>query len=200
MNLKYGKPLAAALLSVGLLSAGSALAAVDTYIVDPSHTFPSFEADHMGGLSLWRGQFEKTKGTVTLDRANKTGTVDIEIDATSLDFGHAKMNEHAKNVDMFDVEAHPTITYKANRIRFEGDKPVEVLGDLTLKGITKPVPLKIETFKCIMHPMKKAEVCGANAVAEFKRTEFDLDYAVDRGFFPEVKVLIAIEAVKQPKP
>ena len=80
-----------------------------------------------------------------------------------------------------------------------GDKPVEVLGDLTLKGITKPVPLKINTFKCIMHPMKKAEVCGADAVAEFKRTDFDLGYAVDRGFFPEVKVLITIEAVKQPK-
>jgi polyisoprenoid-binding protein YceI len=186
--------------ALGMFGAlGSANAAVDSYVIDPSHTFPSFEADHMGGLSLWRGQFEKTKGMVTLDRANKTGTVDIEIDAASLDFGHGKMNEHAKDVDMFDVEAHPTITYKASKMRFEGDKPVEVLGDLTLKGITKPVPLKINTFKCIMHPMKKAEVCGADAVAEFKRTDFDLGYAVDRGFFPEVKVLITIEAVKQPK-
>jgi polyisoprenoid-binding protein YceI len=182
-------------LALGMFGALSAAnAAVDTYIIDPSHTFPSFEADHMGGLSLWRGQFEKTKGMVTLDRAKKTGTVDIEIDAASLDFGHGKMNEHAKDVDMFDVEAHPTITYKASKMRFEGDKPVEVLGDLTLKGITKPVPLKINTF-----PMKKAEVCGADAVAEFKRTDFDLGYAVDRGFFPEVKVLITIEAVKQPK-
>jgi polyisoprenoid-binding protein YceI len=186
--------------ALGMLGAtGTAGAAVDTYIIDPSHTFPSFEADHMGGLSLWRGQFEKTKGMVTLDRVNKTGTVDIEIDAASLDFGHAKMNEHAKNADMFDVEVHPTITYKANKMRFEGDKPVEVLGDLTLKGVTKPVSLKINTFKCIMHPMKKAEVCGADAVAEFKRTDFDLGYAVDKGFFPEVKVLITIEAVKQPK-
>ncbi|VWX34995.1 YceI family protein [Limnobacter sp. 130] len=184
-------------IALGML--GAAHAAVDTYVIDPSHTFPSFEADHMGGLSLWRGQFEKTKGMVTLDRANKTGTVDIEIDAASLDFGHGKMNEHAKDIDMFDVEAHPTITYTASKMRFEGDKPVEVLGNLTLKGITKPVPLKINTFKCIMHPMKKAEVCGADAVAEFKRTDFDLGYGVDRGFFPEVKVLITIEAVKQPK-
>ncbi|HEX4918088.1 MAG TPA: YceI family protein [Limnobacter sp.] len=197
--MKLCKPTAVAAVAAFLVSAPVAQAAVDTYIVDPSHTYPSFEADHLGGLSLWRGQFEKTKGTVTLDRANKTGSVDIEIDATSLDFGHGKMNEEAKGVDMFDVEAHPTITYKADKMRFEGDKPVEVLGNLTLKGITKPVPLKINTFKCIMHPFKKAEVCGANAVAEFKRTEFDLGYAVDRGFFPEVKVLISIEAVKQPK-
>ena len=186
-------------LALGLLNGGVAMAAVDTYVIDPTHTFPSFEADHMGGLSLWRGQFEKTKGTVTLDRANKTGTVDIEIDANSLDFGFGKMNEHAKNPDMFDVEAHPTITYKGTSMQFEGDKPVKVMGDLTLKGITKPVPLTIHTFKCIMHPMKKVEVCGANAEANFKRTDFDLGYAVDKGFFPEVKVLISIEALKQPK-
>jgi polyisoprenoid-binding protein YceI len=185
--------------SIALFVFGTAHAAVDTYVVDSSHTFPSFEADHMGGLSLWRGQFEKTKGFLTLDRVNKTGTVDIEIDANSLDFGHGKMNEHAKNSDMFDVGTYPTITYKASKIRFEGDKPVEVLGNLTLKGITKPVPLKIKMFKCIMHPMKKAEVCGADAEANFKRTDFNLGYGVDRGFFPDVKVLIMIEAVKQPK-
>lgn len=196
---KVSKAVMGSAVALSMLGAGSAIAAVESYTIDPTHTFPSFEADHMGGLSVWRGQFEKTKGTVSLDREKKTGTVDIEIDANSLDFGFGKMNDHAKNSDMFDVEKHPTITYKGTSMRFEGDKPVEVLGNLTLKGITKAVPLKINSFKCMMHPMRKVEVCGADAEAKFKRTDFDLGYAVDKGFFPEVKVLITIEALKQPK-
>lgn len=194
--LKLNRLLAAA--AAGFVVSAPAMA-VDRYMIDPGHTYPSFEADHLGGLSLWRGKFEKTKGFVTLDRANKTGTVDIEIDASSINFGHARMTEKSKGPDMFDVESFPTVTYKGTAMRFEGDKPVEVIGELTLKGITKPVPLKINSFKCMEHPFQKVEVCGADAVAEFKRTDFDLGYAVDRGFFPEVKVLISIEALKQPE-
>ena len=181
-----------------VLAAGVAQAQSVTYMVDPSHTFPAFEADHMGGLSLWRGKILKSSGQVTLDRKAKTGTVDITMDANSIDFGFAKMTEHAKGADMFDVQKYPTITYKGTSMKFDGDKPVSVEGELTLHGVTKPVTLTINTFKCIdPHPFAKTEVCGADAVAQFKRSDFGINYALDKGFKPEVKILISIEAVKQ---
>jgi polyisoprenoid-binding protein YceI len=176
--------------------AGAAFAA-DTYTIDPSHTYPSFEADHMGGLSVWRGKFGKTSGTITLDRAAKTGALDITIDATSLDFGHEKLNSHAKGPDMFDVAKFPTATYKASTIRFNGDKPAEVDGELTLHGVTKPVKLTIRQFKCIQHPMLKREVCGADAAGSFNRSDFGIGYGTQMGFNPEVKLAIQVEAIKQ---
>lgn len=182
---------------VCLLTAGaastSALAA-DTYTIDPSHTYPSFEADHLG-ISVWRGKFTKTTGTVTLDRAAKTGTVDITIDASTVDFGNAKLNEHVKSADVFDVAKFPTATYKGTAIKFDGDKPVAVDGQLTLHGVTKPVQLKINKFTCIEHPMLKREVCGADASATFNRADFGVTYGTPR-FSPEVKLAIQVEAIK----
>ena len=181
-------------LLVALLATVSGLAFADTYTIDPGHTYPSFEADHMG-VSVWRGKFTRTSGTVDLDRAAKVGSLDIAIDAASIDFGHAKMNEHARGADMFNIAKFPTITYKAKSFKFDGDKPIEVDGELTLLGVTKPVPLKINKFTCIMHPMLKREVCGGDASAEFKRTDFGLSYATPR-FAPEVKLQIQVEAIK----
>ncbi len=179
-----------------ILAAASASAFADTYNIDPSHTYPSFEADHMGGVSVWRGKFTKTNGTVTLDRAAKTGALDITIDANSLDFGFAKMNEHAKSKDMFDVTQFPSATYKSKSIKFKGDQPVAIEGELTLHGVTKPVALTINKFKCIQHPMLKREVCGADASASFNRADFGIDYGVAMGFSPEVKLALQVEAIK----
>jgi polyisoprenoid-binding protein YceI len=167
-----------------------------TYKIDSSHTYPSFEADHKG-ISVWRGKFTKTSGTVVLDRAAKTGSMDITIDANSLDFGHEKMNGHAKSKDMFNVEKFPTVTYKGTSMKFDGDKLVGVEGELTLLGVTKPVTLTINKFKCIQDAMSKKEICGADASAEFKRTDFGLNYAINYGFAPEVKLSIQVEAVKE---
>ncbi len=177
-----------------LLAASATSAIAATYNVDPSHTYPSFEADHMG-LSVWRGKFDKTSGTITMDRAARTGALDIVIDAASIDFGMDKMNSHAKSPDMFNVEKFPTVSYKSKSFKFDGDKLVGVEGELTLLGVTKPVSLKVDRFNCIMHPRLKREVCGANAVAEFKRTDFGLNYATP-AFAPEVKLAIQIEAIK----
>ncbi|HYD79638.1 MAG TPA: YceI family protein [Paucimonas sp.] len=175
---------------------GTAPAFAGTYNIEPNHTYPSFEADHMG-ISVWRGKFTKTGGSITLDRAAKNGTVDITIDASTIDFGHAKMNEHAKSPDLFDVQKYPTATYKGKITQFDGDRPVKIDGELTLRGVTKPVTLTINKFKCIQHPMLKREVCGADASGEFKRTDFGLDYGVKNyGFAPEVKLAIQVEAVK----
>ena len=182
-------------LVVAAFAASSAIAyAADTYTIDPGHTYPSFEADHMG-ISVLRGKFNKTSGTVTLDRAAKTGTIDIAIDPSSLDFGHEKLNVHAKGPDMFDVAKFPTVTYKAKSIKFNGDVPASVDGELTLHGVTKPVTLTINKFKCINHPMLKKEVCGADATAEFKRSDFGISYGLPL-LAPEVKLSIEVEALK----
>ncbi len=177
-----------------LIASASAGAFAQTYNIEPNHTYPSFEADHMG-ISILRGKFTKTSGTVVLDRAAKTGSVDIVIDANSLDFGHEKLNAHAKSADMFDVAKFPQATYKSKSITFNGDTPVAVNGELTLHGVTKPVKLTINKFTCIMHPMFKREACGADASAEFSRADFGIGYGVPK-FSPTVKLAIEIEAIK----
>jgi polyisoprenoid-binding protein YceI len=184
------------IVALAALGATSAFAA-DTYTIDPNHTYPSFEADHFGGLSTWRGKFTKTSGTIVVDRAAKTGSMDITIDAATLDFGHEKMNTHAKSAEMFDVEKFPTATFKSNSIKFKGKNPVAVAGELTLHGVTKPVTLAINKFKCIDHPMLKREVCGADASTTFNRSDFGIGYGVQMGFSPVVKLAIQVEAIKQ---
>jgi polyisoprenoid-binding protein YceI len=182
-------------LVVALIAASAASAfAADTYTIEPNHTYPSFEADHMG-ISVLRGKFTKSSGTVVLDRAAKTGSLDITIDANTIDFGHEKLNNHARTADMFDVAKFPTATYKSNSITFKGDVPATVQGELTLHGVTKPVTLTINKFKCIQHPMLKREVCGADASAEFSRADFGISYGLPR-FAPEVKLAIQVEAIK----
>lgn len=180
-------------LFIALLAACSSTALAATYNIEPSHTYPSFEADHKG-ISLWRGKFTKTSGTVELDRAAKTGSVDIIVDTDSVDFGHAKMNEHAKSDDMFNVPKFPNATYKG-KIKFKGDMPSSIDGEFTMLGVTKPLTLKINSFKCIMNPVLKREVCGADASAQFKRSDFGLTYGMPN-FSPEVKLAIQVEAIK----
>jgi len=185
-------------LPVALLAlvTGAAVAAPVTYDVDPNHTYPSFEADHFGGLSVWRGKFDKTSGTVVLDKEKGAGTVDITIDASSIDFGHAKLNEHAKSPEMFDVAKFPTATYKGTLAKFKNGAPTEVEGELTLHGVTKPVKLSIKQFKCMVNPMSKKEVCGADAAATFNRSDFGVSFGDKYGFNQEVKLQIQVEGVR----
>ena len=179
------------------LAASATFAAPVTYEIDPDHTFPSFEADHMGGLSIWRGKFNSTSGTIVLDREAKTGTVDITVDMTSLDFGHDKLNEHARGPDMFDVAKYPTATYKGKFTKFNGDTPVEVQGELTMHGVTRPVTLTINQFLCKKHPMRQREVCGADASGTIDRSEFGVSYGQQYGFKQDVKLLIQVEALRK---
>ncbi|WP_347880243.1 YceI family protein [Burkholderia stagnalis] len=174
----------------------SAFADVATYQFDPSHTYPSFEADHFGGLSVWRGKFDKSQGSVTLDRAAKTGTVDVATDIASVSTGNAKLDEDLRSAEFFDASKYPEAIYKG-AIRFVGDKPASVVGNLTLHGVTKPLTLKIDSFKCMPHPMLKREVCGIDAVGEFDRADFGVDYGKAYGFKMKTRLLITAEAVKQ---
>ena len=179
-----------------ILASVSAVAAPVTYNIDPSHTYPSFAADHMGGLSVWRGKFNTTSGSIVLDTAAKTGSVDITVDMNSINFGMAKMDEHAKGPDMFDVAKFPTATYKGKLTDFDGDRPTKVEGELTLHGVTKPVTLTIDSFLCKLHPMMKKEVCGADASATINRADFGVDYGAMFGFKMDVKLAISVEALR----
>lgn len=176
--------------------ASSALAAPVAYTIDPDHTFPAFETDHMGGLSVWRGKVLASSGKVTLDREAKTGTVEVTMQTKSVDIGHAKLNEELQTAAYLDAAKYPTSTYKGKFSKFNGDVPTEVQGELTMHGVTKPVTLKILTFKCMVNPMSKKEVCGADAEATFQRDEFGITAGKDFGFKMDTKLRITIEAIK----
>lgn len=175
----------------------SAVAAPVTYTIDSGHTFPSFEADHKGGLSIWRGKFNKTSGSITLDRAAKTGSVDITVDATSIDFGHDKLNAHVSSADMLDVAKFPTATFKSTKVHFNGDAPASIDGEFTLHGVTKPLTLTVNKFKCVQDNMTKREVCGADASATFNRADYGVNYGEKYGFNMDVKLAIQVEAAEK---
>lgn len=181
--------LGAALLAV------NAVAAPVTFNLDPSHTYPSFEADHFG-MSKWRGKILKSSGKVVLDREAKTGTINVTMDMDTIDFGMKKMNQHATSAEMFNVEKFPTAVYTGTFSKFDGDRPVEAVGQLTLHGVTKPVTLAINDFKCMTHPMLKREWCGADAVATINRADFGVDYGIKMGFKQDVKLQIQVEGVR----
>ena len=183
------------LIAVSLAVCGAVSAAPFSYDIDPEHTYPSFEADHMG-LSIWRGKFNKTTGKVTLDKSAGTGTVDIAIETASIDFGHAKVREYVAGPDQLDAAKYPTLTYKGRLGRFVNGAPTELTGELTLRGATKPVALKINSFKCIPHPLIKRELCGADAFGTFKRSDFGMEYGEQWGFKPEVTLRIQVEALR----
>jgi polyisoprenoid-binding protein YceI len=179
------------------LASSTAFSAASTYQIDPTHTYPAFEADHMGGMSLWRGKIGKNSGTITLDRAAKTGAIDVTMDMTSIDFGFGPMNERARSAEIFDTEKFPKATYKGKFSKFNGDVPAEVDGELTLHGVTKPVKLTINQFLCKPHPMTKKEVCGADASASIDRSDFGVDAGKQMGFKMQTKLLISVEAAIQ---
>ncbi len=179
-----------------ILGITSATAAPTTYSVDPDHTHPSFEVDHFGGLSTWRGTFKKTSGTVELDSAAKTGTVDVVIDTATIDFAHDKLNEHVSSPEMLDVSKFPTAEYKGQFVEFANGAPRTISGNLTLHGVTKPVQLTINSFKCFEHPMLKKQVCGADASGTFNRADFGVNYGQQYGFKQDVLLRIQVEGVK----
>lgn len=190
------KPALCVLLPLALL-AGAAVAAPTTYKIDPSHTYPSFEADHMGGLSTWRGKFNKSEGSIVLDKQAGTGTVDVTVDTTSVDYGLDAMNEHANKAELLDTGKFPTATYKGKLAGFKDGKPTKVEGALTLHGVTKPLELSIGKFKCMPHPMFKREVCGADASGTFQRDQFGIGAGKDWGFSMDVTLRIQVEAIAE---
>jgi polyisoprenoid-binding protein YceI len=181
------------LASMAALVSASAFAAPVTYILDPAHTYPSFEADHMGGLSVWRGKFNSSSGKVVYDKAAKSGSIEVSVDMSSVDFGMPKLNEHAKSSEIFDAPKFPTAKFSGKFTKFNGDAPAEAEGTLTLHGVTKPLTLTINSFLCKPNPMNKKEVCGADASATFNRSDFGVNFGDKYGFKQTVKLQIQVE-------
>jgi len=189
---KFSLP--AVMAAIGFTAAAHAESA--TYAIDPSHTFASWEIAHFA-TSTNRGRFNKTSGTVTLDKAAKTGSLDVTIDTTSLDTGTAAFTKHISSDEMLNVAAFPTAHFVANKFVFNGDKVTEVDGNLTLMGKTNPIVLKAQNFNCYMNPMVKREVCGGDFDATLVRSQYGVTYGLNYGFPDAMHLVIQVEAVKQ---
>ena len=182
-------------IAIAATLSSAAYAAPETYIIEGSHTLPRFEYNHLG-YSVQTSRFDKTTGKIVLDRAAKTGSVDVVIDAKSVSTGSALFNEHIQGEAFFDTAKYPNITFKSKSVKFDGDKLTSVEGDLTIKDVTKPVTLTVSSFKCMPHPMLKKDACGANATTKIIRSDFhagkNAPYVSD-----EVTLVIPVEAVKE---
>jgi polyisoprenoid-binding protein YceI len=165
------------------------------YTLDPTHTYPSFEADHFG-VSKWRGKMDHSSGTVTLNRAAHSGTVNVTIDLRSIDFGLEALNSWAVGPEFFNAAQYPQATYVGRFTQFKGDVPTHVDGQLTLHGVTRPMSLTINSFACKPHPLLKREWCGADALGTFQRDQFGLNAGKDYGFNMGVTLRIQVEGVK----
>ena len=184
-----------AALILATAAAAPALAAPETYVLDGTHSYPRFSYSHFG-YSTQLSRFNKTTGKVVFDKVAKTAAVDIVIDAKSVDTGYPTFNEHIQGEDFLDTAKYPTATFKSTKVVFEGDKPVSIDGNLTLKGVTKPVTLTVTSFQAMPHPMLKKDAIGANAWVVVKRSEFNAGkYAPYVG--DDVRIDIAVEAIKE---
>ena len=192
------KPLAAALaLAVPLAAA----AAPETFTIDPYHTFPNFTVDHLGVSTLY-GHFTKSSGKITVDRAAKTGSMEIVIDTASITTGDLEKgsrprtrDEHLRTADFFNVAEFPKATFKSSKILFSGDNPSGIEGELTLVGVTKPLTLTVERFKCLPASANSKERCGGNATGKFKRTDFGMKFGVPN-VGDEIALMVEFEALK----
>ena len=192
--MKFINKITAALILSAAVSA-PALAAPETYAIDNNHTFPRFSYKHLG-FSTQLSRFNKVSGQIIFDKDAKSGSVDITIDTKSVDTGSSLFNEHIQAEDFLHTAQFPTATFKSTKVIFNGDKPVEIVGNLTMKGITKPVTLTVTSFLAMPHPMQKKDAIGADAFTVVKRTDFNMGkYAPHVG--DEVRIDIALEAVKK---
>jgi polyisoprenoid-binding protein YceI len=183
------------LLTLAAAFSTAALAAPETYVIDGNHTLPRFSYSHFG-YSTQMSRFDKTSGKIVLDRQAKTGSVEVTVDTTSVDTGYPLFNEHIQGEDFLDTAKYPTMTFISSKLKFEGENLTAVDGVLTLKGISKPVELKVTSFQCMPHPMLKKDACGANAAAVVKRTDFNMGkYAPHVG--DDITITIPVEAVKE---
>ena len=169
----------------------------DSYTIDPEHSFPHFSVDHLGFSTLW-GRFDKTSGKATLDIPGKKGSLELNVEAASVTTGFAKRDTHLRSPDFFNAAEFPMVTFKSTAFKFKGDVPETVEGNLTLLGVTKPVKISINSFKCgldPMDPLKRREKCGANASTQIKRTDYGMKFGVPM-VGDDIQLVFEIEAIK----
>jgi polyisoprenoid-binding protein YceI len=176
-----------------LVVSGSALAAPETYVVDPNHTVPSFTVSHAGGFTTTRGLFQKTSGKVVIDRVARSGTIEIVVDTASVTTGHARRDDIVR--DWFKTAEFPHMTFRSNKFVFNGDTLARADGELTLLGVTRPVALTVTSFKCRPHPVNKKDQCGADGTAQIKRSDFGLNATGGTG--DEIGITFQIETFRE---
>ena len=179
---------------VALLGLSTASAAPETFTIDPSHTYPMFEVSHFG-LSVQRGRFDKTGGKIVLDREARSGSIDVNIDAASINMGFDAWNKVMTGEDLFNVAKFPAMTFKSDKLIFEGDKIVGADGEFALLGVKKPMRLKVSNFACVQHPMLKKFVCGAEVSADIKRSDFGMSTGIPV-VGDDIRLISPVEAVK----
>jgi polyisoprenoid-binding protein YceI len=179
----------------------AAFAAPETYTLDPTHTTPNFSINHFG-MSTVYGHFERSIGKVTLDRAAKTGSLEVKIPTATIATGDSKRadgarsrDEHLRAADFFNSAEFPEMVYKSTKLNFAGDKIESVEGTLTLLGVSKPVKLTVTAFNCGPNPFTKKEMCGVDLAGSIKRTDFGMKFGVP-AIGDEVKLMIAVEGYK----
>lgn len=183
-----------ALLALAATLSTAALAAPETYVIDGNHTLPRFSYSHFG-YSTQLSRFDKASGKIVIDRAAKTGSVNVTIATASVDTGLPLFNEHIQAEDFLDTAQYPTATFTSSKVNFDGDRIASVDGTLTLKGVSKPVTLSVTSFQCMPHPMLKKDAIGADAHVVVKRSEFNAGkYAPNVG--DDVTITVSLEAIK----
>lgn len=192
-------------LAIALVAAALPLslsAAPDSYTIDPYHSYVNFEVDHIG-VSRLRGRFDKTAGKFTLDQAAKTGSLDVTVQTASVNTGDndkgsrpRSRDEHLRTPDFFNVAEFPTMTFKSTKVLFKGDSVGSIEGELTLLGVTKPVTLNIERWRCMPHPQSKRDMCGGNATGVVKRSDFGMKFGIP-GAGDELALFIGVEGYKE---
>ena len=187
------------LAALAVLAPLSALAAPQTYMIDPTHSYPNFRVNHLGMATLM-GQFEKMTGKVVFDQAAKTGSLEVKIPTATVSTGDGKRadgarsrDDHLRAADFFNSAEFPEMTYKSTKFNFNGDNLESIEGTLTLLGVSKPVKLTVASFKCGPHPFTKKPMCGADVEGAIKRTDFGMKFGVP-AISDEVKLMIGVEA------
>ena len=178
-----------------LALAASFPAAAQVFVVDPAHTFPTFAVDHLG-IATQKGRFDATTGRIELDPAKGTASVAIEIDAKSVSTGNPKIDALLRGEDFLDVAAHPKITFRATRVEYKGEAPARIEGELTLRGVTKPLALTVERYACTSKPFLVRITCGADAAGRFSRAAFGIS-TLAAFVGDEIRLEIQVEAVRQ---
>ena len=172
------------------------LAAPVAYVVDPKHTYASFEINRLG-LSTARGTFDRTSGNISLDAATGKGHIEIVIDTASVDTGLSKRDQHLRAAAFFNVEKYPTMTFVATALRFDDNRLTGADGELTMLGKTLPVSLEVTRFKCRQHPISKRPACGADAVTSIRRSDWGMTTYIPV-IGDEVTIRIGVEAFELP--
>ncbi|MCO5099405.1 MAG: YceI family protein [Burkholderiaceae bacterium] len=188
---------AVALAAAATLAAAPATGAPVRHVVEPNHTFVTFEVRHFD-TSTVRARFDRVDGFVVVDATAKRGEADITIDTASISSGIASFDEHLRNADFLDVGRYPTARFRSTDFRFFGDRVISLVGELTMLGKTLPVRLDASHFNCYDSPIVKARVCGGDFETKIERSRWGMNWGIDRGVPDRVRLLIQIEAVAQP--